>query len=167
MFRILRNVASTSINPWSMLHRAPFHTTFCALATVCQKVRKLNANRQYVPEHNWPLNRNRPQRKGVVLKVYDTSPRKPNSGKRRIAVCRVFVHRVRETGYKVYKKIHCYIPGVGAHNLQKHSEVLICPKGRMQDTPAIKYKVIRGALDLKGCDMRRRRSKFGAKKPKK
>jgi small subunit ribosomal protein S12 len=96
-----------------------------------------------------------PQRKGVCVKVYTITPKKPNSALRKVA-------RVRLTsGYEVSS----YIPGVG-HNLQEHSLVLI-RGGRVKDLPGVRYHIIRGALDTTGVtDRQQGRSKYGAKKIK-
>jgi small subunit ribosomal protein S12 len=97
-----------------------------------------------------------PQRKGICLRVYTTSPKKPNSANRTVAKVAL------TNGYKVV----CYVPGEG-HNLQEHSLVLV-RGGRVKDLPGVRYKVIRGALDCAGVkDRRTSRSKYGAKKPKK
>jgi len=94
-----------------------------------------------------------PQRKGTCLKVFKTTPRKPNAGKRNIT-------KVLLTNLKV---VDVYIPGI-ANNLQKHSRVLI-RGGRAQDTPGIKYRCIRGKYDLDALYGRRnKRSKYGVKK---
>lgn len=97
-----------------------------------------------------------PQRKGVCVKVGITKPKKPNSGERKTA-------RVRLT---TGKTITAYIPGEG-HNIQQHSVVLV-RGGRAQDCPGVRYKLVRGALDLGGVTNRTNaRSKYGTKKPKK
>ena len=97
-----------------------------------------------------------PQRRGVCVRVYTTTPKKPNSALRKVA-------RVRLTnGFEVTS----YIPGVG-HNLQEHSIVLI-RGGRVKDLPGVRYHIIRGALDAVGVEGRNQsRSKYGAKRPKK
>ena len=97
-----------------------------------------------------------PQKRGVCVKVYTTTPKKPNSALRKVA-------RVRLTnGFEVTS----YIPGEG-HNLQEHSVVLI-RGGRVKDLPGVRYHIVRGALDTAGVEGRlQRRSKYGAKKPKK
>lgn len=96
-----------------------------------------------------------PQRRGVCVRVYTSTPKKPNSALRK--VCRVRL----TNGYEVTS----YIPGVG-HNLQEHAIVLI-RGGRVKDLPGVRYHVIRGALDTLGVDTRRQgRSKYGAKRPK-
>ncbi|MBW2618481.1 MAG: 30S ribosomal protein S12 [Deltaproteobacteria bacterium] len=96
-----------------------------------------------------------PQKRGVCLRVYTQTPKKPNSALRKVA-------RVRLTsGIEVTS----YIPGIG-HNLQEHSVVLI-RGGRVKDLPGVRYHIIRGTLDSAGVtDRRKSRSKYGAKKPK-
>ncbi len=96
-----------------------------------------------------------PQKRGVCVRVYTTTPKKPNSAMRKVA-------RVRLTNGK---EVNTYIPGEG-HNLQEHSIVLI-RGGRVKDLPGVRYHLIRGALDTSGVDGRtQRRSKYGTKKPK-
>jgi small subunit ribosomal protein S12 len=96
-----------------------------------------------------------PQRRGVCVRVYTTTPKKPNSAMRKVA-------RVRLTNSK---EVNAYIPGEG-HNLQEHSIVLI-RGGRVKDLPGVRYHLIRGALDASGVDGRKQgRSKYGAKRPK-
>ncbi len=102
-----------------------------------------------------PALRGCPQKRGVCIRVYTSTPKKPNSALRKVA-------RVRLTnGIEVTS----YIPGIG-HNLQEHSVVLI-RGGRVKDLPGIRYHIIRGTLDSSGVEDRRRgRSKYGTKKPK-
>jgi small subunit ribosomal protein S12 len=96
-----------------------------------------------------------PQKRGVCIRVYTQTPKKPNSALRKVA-------RVRLTNGM---EVTTYIPGVG-HNLQEHSIVLI-RGGRVKDLPGVRYHVIRGALDSAGVgDRRQGRSKYGAKRPK-
>lgn len=96
-----------------------------------------------------------PQKRGVCVRVYTQTPKKPNSALRKVA-------RVRLTNGI---EVTTYIPGVG-HNLQEHSIVLI-RGGRVKDLPGVRYHVIRGTLDAQGVEGRtNRRSKYGAKKPK-
>ncbi len=96
-----------------------------------------------------------PQKKGVCLKVYTTTPKKPNSALRKVARVRL------SNGHEVT----CYIPGEG-HNLQEHSIVLV-RGGRVKDLPGVRYHIVRGALDTAGVDDRtQRRSKYGTKRPK-
>jgi small subunit ribosomal protein S12 len=97
-----------------------------------------------------------PQRRGVCIRVYTTTPKKPNSALRKVARVRL------SNGYEVTS----YIPGIG-HNLQEHSVVLI-RGGRVKDLPGVRYHIIRGVLDLQGVNGRlRSRSKYGTKRPKK
>jgi small subunit ribosomal protein S12 len=96
-----------------------------------------------------------PQRRGVCVRVYTTTPKKPNSAMRKVA-------RVRLTNQK---EVNAYIPGEG-HNLQEHSIVLV-RGGRVKDLPGVRYHVVRGTLDTAGVNGRlQRRSKYGAKRPK-
>ncbi len=96
-----------------------------------------------------------PQKRGVCVRVYTTTPKKPNSALRKVARVRLM------TGMEVT----AYIPGVG-HNLQEHSIVMI-RGGRVKDLPGVRYHIIRGTLDSMGvADRRRGRSKYGAKRPK-
>ena len=97
-----------------------------------------------------------PQRRGVCLRVYTTTPKKPNSALRKVA-------RVRLTHGK---EVNAYIGGEG-HNLQEHSIVLV-RGGRVKDLPGVRYHVVRGALDTAGVtDRKQSRSKYGTKRPKK
>ena len=97
-----------------------------------------------------------PQRRGVCPRVYTTTPKKPNSALRKVA-------RVRLTNGI---EVSAYIPGEG-HNLQEHSVVMI-RGGRVKDLPGVRYHIVRGTLDTAGVnDRRQRRSKYGAKRPKK
>src|SRR3954454_14132565 len=96
-----------------------------------------------------------PQKRGVCIRVYTTTPKKPNSALRKVA-------RVRLTNGQ---EVTSYIPGVG-HNLQEHSIVMI-RGGRVKDLPGIRYHIIRGSLDTAGVAGRKQsRSKHGAKAPK-
>ncbi|MEK6813897.1 MAG: 30S ribosomal protein S12 [Nitrospirota bacterium] len=96
-----------------------------------------------------------PQKRGVCVRVYTTTPKKPNSALRKVA-------RVRLTNGM---EVTTYIPGVG-HNLQEHSIVLI-RGGRVKDLPGVRYHVVRGTLDATGVANRKRgRSKYGAKRLK-
>ena len=96
-----------------------------------------------------------PQRRGVCVRVYTTTPKKPNSALRKVA-------RIRLTnGFEVTG----YIPGEG-HNLQEHAVVLI-RGGRVKDLPGVRYHIVRGSLDTAGVgDRKQSRSKYGAKRPK-
>ena len=102
-----------------------------------------------------PALKNCPQRRGVCIRVYTMTPKKPNSALRKIA-------RVRLTNGI---EVTAYIPGEG-HSLQEHSIVLV-RGGRVKDLPGVRYHIIRGALDSTGVDGRNHgRSKYGTKKPK-
>jgi len=123
------------------------------MPTINQLVRK--GRKQIKRKKSTPALQGCPQKRGVCVRVYTTTPKKPNSALRKIA-------RVRLTnGIEVTS----YIPGVG-HNLQEHSVVLI-RGGRVKDLPGVRYHIIRGTLDATGVqDRRQGRSKYGAKKPK-
>ena len=96
-----------------------------------------------------------PQKRGVCVRVYTTTPKKPNSALRKVA-------RVRLTNGM---EVTSYIPGEG-HNLQEHSVVLI-RGGRVKDLPGVRYHIVRGTLDTTGVASRKKsRSKYGAKRPK-
>ncbi|MBI4124536.1 MAG: 30S ribosomal protein S12 [Deltaproteobacteria bacterium] len=96
-----------------------------------------------------------PQKRGVCIRVYTATPKKPNSALRKVARVRL------SNSYEVT----AYIPGEG-HNLQEHSVVLI-RGGRVKDLPGVRYHILRGVMDTLGVEKRRRgRSKYGAKKPK-
>ena len=102
-----------------------------------------------------PALRECPQKRGVCLRVYTVTPKKPNSALRK--VCRVRLTNSME--------VITYIPGEG-HNLQEHSVVLI-RGGRVRDLPGVRYHVLRGVLDTQGVkDRKQSRSKYGAKRPK-
>lgn len=123
------------------------------MPTINQLVRK--GRRKARKKVKTPALQSCPQRRGVCVRVYTSTPKKPNSALRKVA-------RVRLTnGIEVTS----YIPGVG-HNLQEHSVVLI-RGGRVKDLPGVRYHIIRGTMDTAGVDDRRQgRSKYGAKKPK-
>ena len=96
-----------------------------------------------------------PQKKGVCLRVYTRTPKKPNSALRKVA-------KIRLTNSI---EVIASIPGEG-HSLQEHSMVLI-RGGRVKDLPGVKYRIIRGILDLQGIAQRTKsRSKYGTKKRK-
>ena len=97
-----------------------------------------------------------PQKRGVCVRVYTTTPKKPNSAMRKVA-------RVRLTNGK---EVNAYIGGE-RHNLQEHSIVLV-RGGRVKHLPGVRYHIVRGALDTAGVEGRsQRRSKYGTKRPKK
>ena len=109
-----------------------------------------------VKKSDSPALKSCPQKRGVCVRVYTSTPKKPNSALRKVA-------RVRLTNGM---EVTTYIPGVG-HNLQEHSIVMI-RGGRIKDLPGVRYHVVRGSLDTLGVEGRMQsRSKYGAKKPKK
>ena len=120
------------------------------MPTISQLVRK--GRRVIVDKSKSPALDNCPQRRGVCVRVYTTTPKKPNSAMRKVA-------RVRLTNQK---EVNSYIPGEG-HNLQEHSIVLV-RGGRVKDLPGVRYHIVRGTLDTAGVANRtQRRSKYGAK----
>ena len=123
------------------------------MPTIQQLVRK--GRRTAVKKTKAPALRGCPQRRGVCVRVYTTTPRKPNSALRKVC-------RVRLTS-KV--EVTAYIPGIG-HNLQEHSVVLV-RGGKVADLPGVRYHVVRGTLDTAGTKNRKQgRSKYGAKREK-
>ncbi len=123
------------------------------MPTVNQLVRK--GRKREVKRKSAPALRGNPQKRGVCTRVYTTTPKKPNSGLRKVA-------RVRLTNAV---EVTAYIPGEG-HNLQEHSIVLI-EGGRVKDLPGVRYHIIRGVLDTAGVEDRMTsRSRYGAKKTK-
>jgi len=124
------------------------------MPTIQQLVRKGRNN--IVDKSKSPVLDSCPQRRGVCVRVYTTTPKKPNSAMRKVA-------RVRLTNQK---EVNAYIPGEG-HKLQEHSIVLV-RGGRVKDLPGVRYHLVRGALDSSGVEGRlQSRSKYGAKRPKK
>ncbi|RKZ30690.1 30S ribosomal protein S12 [bacterium] len=124
------------------------------MPTINQLIRK--GRKSTTKKTKSPALKNSPQRRGVCIRVYIMTPKKPNSALRKIA-------RVRLTNGI---EVTAYIPGEG-HNLQEHSIVLV-RGGRVKDLPGVRYHIIRGALDATGVEGRNRgRSKYGTKKPKK
>ncbi|MCY3825703.1 MAG: 30S ribosomal protein S12 [Nitrospinae bacterium] len=123
------------------------------MPTISQLIRK--GRKRIQTKTDSPALRNCPQKRGVCVRVYTTTPKKPNSALRKVA-------RVRLTNGM---EVTTYIPGEG-HNLQEHSIVLI-RGGRVKDLPGIRYHVVRGTLDSVGVEARRNgRSKYGAKRPR-
>jgi len=122
------------------------------MPTINQLVRL--GREKIVKKTNTPALKGSPQKRGVCVRVYTTTPKKPDSALRKVA-------RVRLTnGIEVTS----YIPGIG-HNLQEHSVVLI-RGGRVKDLPGVRYHIIRGTLDTLGVTARRQgRSTYGAKRP--
>lgn len=123
------------------------------MPTINQLVRK--GRKKLRKKEKAPALEQCPQRRGVCVRVYTTTPKKPNSALRKVA-------RVRLTnGIEVTS----YIPGVG-HNLQEHSVVLL-RGGRVKDLPGVRYHMVRGVLDTSGVqDRKQSRSKYGTKRPK-
>ena len=123
------------------------------MPTISQLVRK--GRTLALSKTKSPALKSCPQKRGVCIRVYTTTPKKPNSALRKVA-------RVRLTSGIV---VTSYIPGVG-HNLQEHSVVLV-RGGRVKDLPGVRYTVVRGTLDLAGVKGRMKsRSRYGAKRPK-
>ena len=121
--------------------------------TISQLVR--HGRTKIVSKTKSPALQNSPQKRGVCVRVFTQTPKKPNSALRKVA-------RVRLTNGL---EVTTYIPGVG-HNLQEHSLVLI-RGGRVKDLPGVRYHVVRGTLDTVGVQGRKQgRSKYGAKRPK-
>ena len=123
------------------------------MPTINQLVRK--GRKQIKKKSKAPALDRCPQKKGVCVRVYTTTPKKPNSALRKVA-------RVRLTNGM---EITTYIPGEG-HNLQEHSVVLV-RGGRVKDLPGVRYHMVRGTLDAAGVEDRKQsRSKYGTKRPK-
>lgn len=120
------------------------------MPTINQLIRKGRKKKR--EKSKAPALRGSPSRRGVCVRVYTTTPKKPNSALRKVARVRL------TTGVEV----SAYIPGVG-HNLQEHSVVLV-RGGRVKDLPGVRYHIVRGALDTMGVEGRRQsRSKYGVK----
>ncbi|THW64195.1 ribosomal protein S12 [Aureobasidium pullulans] len=149
-FSVLSSSLRTPIasSPRAFSTSSPFSATYNQVMRGCrvaQRARKPTS----------PQLKDRPEMKGVCVRVGITKPKKPNSGERKVA-------RVRLSNGRV---VTAYIPGEG-HNVQQHSVVLV-RGGRSQDCPGVKYHLVRGALDLGGVGNRiTSRSKYGTKKPK-
>ena len=124
------------------------------MPTINQLVK--TGRRKPIVKSDSPALKSCPQKRGVCVRVYTSTPKKPNSALRKVA-------RVRLTNGM---EVTTYIPGVG-HNLQEHSIVMI-RGGRIKDLPGVRYHVVRGSLDTLGVENRMQsRSKYGTKKPKK
>ena len=123
------------------------------MPTINQLVRR--GRKKTFVRNKVPAMKGCPQKRGVCVRVYTTTPKKPNSALRKVA-------RVKLTnGFEVTS----YIPGEG-HNLQEHSVVAI-RGGRVKDLPGVRYHILRGNLDTEGvADRKQRRSLYGTKKPK-
>ncbi|MEW6186613.1 MAG: 30S ribosomal protein S12 [Thermodesulfobacteriota bacterium] len=123
------------------------------MATINQLIRQ--GREQVKGKNTAPALKACPQKRGVCIRVYTSTPKKPNSALRKVA-------RVRLVNGM---EVTTYIPGIG-HNLQEHSVVLI-RGGRVKDLPGVRYHIIRGTLDSSGvADRKNGRSKYGAKRPK-
>lgn len=123
------------------------------MPTINQLVRR--KRKKVATKSKSPQLENSPQKKGVCLAVKTMTPKKPNSGLRKITRVRL------STG----KEVTVYIPGIG-HNLQDHHIVLV-RGGRVKDLPGVRYHIVRGTQDATGvADRKRSRSKYGAKYPK-
>ena len=123
------------------------------MPTINQLVRR--GRKKTFVRNKVPAMKNCPQKRGVCVRVYTTTPKKPNSALRKVARVRL------SNGHEVT----CYIPGEG-HNLQEHSVVVI-RGGRVKDLPGVRYHILRGNLDTEGvADRKQRRSLYGTKKPK-
>ena len=123
------------------------------MPTISQLLRKPRI--KPVARNKVPALEGQPLKRGVCLKVYTKTPKKPNSALRKVARVRL------SNGFEVT----AYIPGEG-HNLQEHSVVLL-RGGRVKDLPGVRYHILRGNLDTQGIAARKkRRSLYGTKKPK-
>jgi small subunit ribosomal protein S12 len=123
------------------------------MPTISQLLRKPRI--KPITRNKVPALEGQPLKRGVFLKVYTTTPKKPNSALRKVARVRL------SNGFEVT----AYIPGEG-HNLQEHSVVLL-RGGRVKDLPGVRYHILRGNLDTQGIAARKkRRSLYGTKKPK-
>ena len=121
------------------------------MPTINQLLRKKRVKQ--ASRNKVPALQKQPLKRGVCVKVYTTTPKKPNSALRKVA-------RVRLTSGM---EVTAYIPGEG-HNLQEHSIVLL-RGGRVKDLPGVRYKIVRGTLDTSGVSERSQsRSRYGAKK---
>ena len=123
---------------------------FFPVPTISQLVR--HGRNKIVSKTKSPALQNSPQKRGVCVRVFTQTPKKPNSALRKVA-------RVRLTNGM---EVTTYIPGEG-HNLQEHSVVLV-RGGRVKDLPGVRYKVVRGTLDASGVSERKQsRSQYGVK----
>jgi small subunit ribosomal protein S12 len=123
------------------------------MPTINQLLRKKRVKQ--LTRNKVPALQKQPLKRGVCVKVYTTTPKKPNSALRKVARVRL------SNGFEVT----AYIPGEG-HNLQEHSVVLI-RGGRVKDLPGVRYHILRGNLDTQGvANRKKRRSLYGTKKGK-
>lgn len=121
---------------------------------IIKKTKAPALQRHFNTLRNRPKTTYSPFKRGICLKVFTTTPKKPNSALRKVA-------RVRLTNGM---EVTAYIPGEG-HSLQEHSMVVI-RGGRVKDLPGVRYHVVRGILDTSGVERKQQRSKYGAKRPK-
>ena len=130
-----------------------FHIQNIIMPTINQLIKKSRI--KPIARNKVPALEKQPLKRGVCVKVYTTTPKKPNSALRKVARVRL------SNGFEVT----AYIPGEG-HNLQEHSVVLL-RGGRVKDLPGVRYHILRGNLDTQGvANRKKRRSLYGAKKPK-
>ena len=123
------------------------------MPTINQLIKKSRV--KPIARNKVPALERQPLKRGVCVKVYTTTPKKPNSALRKVARVRL------SNGFEVT----AYIPGEG-HNLQEHSVVLL-RGGRVKDLPGVRYHILRGNLDTQGvANRKKRRSLYGTKKPK-
>jgi small subunit ribosomal protein S12 len=126
------------------------------MSTLNQIIRMKSRGKRIINLSKSPALIKSPQKRGVCLRVYTKTPKKPNSALRKVA-------KVRLTNSL---EVIAYIPGEG-HTIQEHSVIMI-QGGRVKDLPGVKYRMIRGVLDLQGVKNRKKtRSQYGAKKVKK
>lgn len=140
-----------------------FFETMPTIKQLIKNGRKRSRNKSKSPAlsfyfntiRNKPVDSGSPFKRGVCLKVFTTTPKKPNSALRKVA-------RVRLTNGM---EVTAYIPGIG-HNLQEHS-IVVVRGGRVKDLPGVRYHIVRGVLDMTGTEGRKQeRSKYGVKRPK-
>ena len=130
-----------------------FHFQNIDMPTINQLIKKNRV--KPIARNKVPALERQPLKRGVCVKVYTTTPKKPNSALRKVARVRL------SNGFEVT----AYIPGEG-HNLQEHSVVLL-RGGRVKDLPGVRYHILRGNLDTQGvANRKKRRSLYGTKKPK-
>jgi small subunit ribosomal protein S12 len=123
------------------------------MTTINQLCKQSIRKKKIFKSKNAALEQN-PQKKGICVKVFTRTPKKPNSALRKVAKIKI------SSG----KRVEAYIPGEG-HNLQQYSVVLM-RGGRVPDLPGVKYHLIRGKYDFQGVKLRKNaRSLYGTKRP--
>jgi small subunit ribosomal protein S12 len=126
-----------------------------SMSTINQLLFK-NKRKKKLKKEKTPALKQNPQLKGICVKVYTRTPKKPNSAQRKVAKIKLSTRQ----------RVEAYIPGEG-HNLQEYSVVLM-RGGRVPDLPGVKYHLVRGKYDFKGVkDRKQARSKYGVKRSKK